>query len=287
MRFVYFLLYTSYSLPENEKDSTDWIILLFFFLPFLLSFFYLFKKGIIFNRREVIFNKDLPLNNENLFEANIRLAAYILKVSKDYSKKKLQYIHDYFKRNFPENYENLTDNLSYAYKSPIKINSITSWIRAFIQRKEERIKIIYFLSGICFTDGNFSSSEIQRLKKIALKIRLTSKEFDHIISNYKTNNYQHQHRKKTRSNSNKRSNSYKSRKTTRTYKYESKKSINCKILGVPSDATFQEIKRAYRKLVKLNHPDRFHNATKEEQSVAKSKFIKIQKAYEYLEMIMK
>ncbi|HYC61303.1 MAG TPA: J domain-containing protein [Thermoanaerobaculia bacterium] len=54
------------------------------------------------------------------------------------------------------------------------------------------------------------------------------------------------------------------------------------VLGVPEDATRQEIGAAYRKLVAQHHPDRFHGATPEEQSAAAGRFIELTRAYEEL-----
>lgn len=55
-----------------------------------------------------------------------------------------------------------------------------------------------------------------------------------------------------------------------------------RILGVPPDATRQEISSAYRKLVLQHHPDRFHGAPAEAQSDAAKRFIEITRAYEEL-----
>ena len=44
-----------------------------------------------------------------------------------------------------------------------------------------------------------------------------------------------------------------------------------------------EIKKAYRTLVKKHHPDRFATNSIEQQKIAESRFIEIQKAYETIE----
>lgn len=53
-------------------------------------------------------------------------------------------------------------------------------------------------------------------------------------------------------------------------------------LGVAPEATRQEISSAYRRLVSLHHPDRFHGAPAEAQSEAAKRFIEITRAYEEL-----
>lgn len=52
-----------------------------------------------------------------------------------------------------------------------------------------------------------------------------------------------------------------------------------KILGVPEDATMEEIKDAYKRLIKQWHPDRFSREKKRE---AEERFKEIQEAYEVL-----
>ena len=55
------------------------------------------------------------------------------------------------------------------------------------------------------------------------------------------------------------------------------------ILGLSLDATNDEIKKAYRQLVKMHHPDLFHNESEAQQKIAEERFLKIQKAYETIE----
>ena len=55
-----------------------------------------------------------------------------------------------------------------------------------------------------------------------------------------------------------------------------------KILGMSNGATIDEVKSAYRKLAKLNHPDRFMNEDQAHQKIAHERFLKIQEAYEFV-----
>jgi curved DNA-binding protein CbpA len=55
-----------------------------------------------------------------------------------------------------------------------------------------------------------------------------------------------------------------------------------KILGIPSDASDKDVKKAYRGLSMTFHPDRWVTSTKAEQALASAKFMKISKAYEAL-----
>ena len=53
-----------------------------------------------------------------------------------------------------------------------------------------------------------------------------------------------------------------------------------KILEVTIDATNDEIKKSYRRLVKIHHPDKIQNLDDGYKKIAKEKFQKIQDAYE-------
>ncbi|MDW7711144.1 MAG: J domain-containing protein [Deferrisomatales bacterium] len=52
------------------------------------------------------------------------------------------------------------------------------------------------------------------------------------------------------------------------------------VLGVPPSATAEEVKRAYRELVKKYHPDRVSHLGDEFRELANRKFLEVQQAYD-------
>ncbi|MDA3057947.1 DnaJ domain-containing protein [Campylobacter sp. VBCF_05 NA6] len=58
------------------------------------------------------------------------------------------------------------------------------------------------------------------------------------------------------------------------------------VLGLSKDATFDEVKKRYRKLASQNHPDRFANASNEEIAAATKRMQEINTAYEKIKKKM-
>ena len=56
-------------------------------------------------------------------------------------------------------------------------------------------------------------------------------------------------------------------------------------LEISSEASHEEVKKAFRKLALVYHPDKFHHLGKEEQDEALKSFKKIKKAYEEIKRI--
>ena len=54
------------------------------------------------------------------------------------------------------------------------------------------------------------------------------------------------------------------------------------MLGVNPNATKEEIKKAYRELVKQHHPDKFTNAPEEERAYHEKRIKEINEAYDKL-----
>lgn len=110
---------------------------------------------------------------------------------------------------------------------------------------QERVLILHYLFGIASADGQISQSEYNLIEKISQLIRVSHSDFQrvkHMFIIVKTSDY--------------------------------------KVLGLEETATANEIKTAYRELVKRYHPDRVMHLGEEHQKNAKEQFQKIQNAYE-------
>ncbi len=57
----------------------------------------------------------------------------------------------------------------------------------------------------------------------------------------------------------------------------------CRVLGLPADATWREVVRAHRRLVKENHPDRLGDVEPAIRAAAEARFREINEAYREIE----
>jgi len=56
----------------------------------------------------------------------------------------------------------------------------------------------------------------------------------------------------------------------------------CRLLGVAATSTRQQVKSAYRQLVRRYHPDRLEHSSEQEQRIATDRMTSINEAYRLL-----
>jgi len=249
---------------ETEKFP-DYIIAIFFFTPIILGLFFLIRNKRFDKKWDSgIFPEKYKFNQDNLLEAYLCLAALIIQLKKTEKSKKILFINSYFNRYFKKSNYDFSDSLIYSFKHPIQIKTVTHWLKKHITDKIERIHIIYFLTGITMIDGKISVQEKKILILISIQLEIDINDLERVILIY--NSYRE---------------SIKTNKIKNTN--QSKKFIQAsRILGVKTNANIEEIKKAYRKMVKLHHPDRFQKSGLEHIKIAQEKFIQIQNSYKIM-----
>jgi DnaJ like chaperone protein len=208
-------------------------------------------------------NEDM-YTHDPLLEAYISLGALMVRKDRALYKEKILYLNSYFSRYFPDSHYDFGRSFTESLKNPVRLKVISNQLRRKLHKREERLQVMYFLAGLSNVDGSMNKGEIELLKEINTLLKLSTKDFDSIIAMYK------QQRKRTQS-----SESSNSRISATQLAY--------KIMGVSESASQDEVKKAYRRLVKLHHPDLFATQPLAHQKIAEKRFIEIQKAYEVLE----
>jgi DnaJ like chaperone protein len=183
------------------------------------------------------------------FELNLlALSAMIIKADGKIEQKELSFVRNFFIAQYGKD---RADSIFKTFNKEIKkevqrLDEVTS---VFVQqtRYETRLQILHFLFGIANADGSVSDSELQKLSQIGSGLRLHLPDFESIKAMFIKN----------------RDNAY-------------------KILEVEANASQNEIKTAYRNMVKKYHPDRIRSQDTAMIRGAEEKFREVQRAYEIL-----
>ena len=110
-----------------------------------------------------------------------------------------------------------------------------------------RLQLLHFLFGIAKADQHVAGSEVNEIRKIAGYLNINQYDFESIKAMF----------------------------------YDDSES-SYKILEISKLATEDEVKKAYRKMVKKYHPDKLQGLGAEHIKGAEEKFLQIQKAYEQI-----
>jgi len=147
----------------------------------------------------------------------------------------------------------------------------------------ERIGIISQLFALVVSDGEFPIEEELVMQKIAHYLHIGKKRYTIIKSNYqKKNNFKDsfEGNKSTSNNKNYQGKGYQFLNQFFTPTYNP-----YIILGLENSVTNEEIKKAYRELVKKYHPDVILDKSDQFKNMAKEKFQAINDAYETIKKI--
>jgi DnaJ like chaperone protein len=211
-----------------------------------LGLFIGYFVGLFIEKNFTFSSKNLSTSSGK-FELNLLgLAAILIKSDGEVSQNELDYVRKYFVSVFGKNRAN---NIFKIFNENINKQKISSAeiCRFFLLRSnyETRLQLIHFLFSVAKADGMVSNNELSKLKEFSNLFKISLADFDSIKA-----------------------------------MFVDQIGSAYKILEVSSDATNEQIKSSYRRLVKIHHPDKIQNLGDSYKKIAKEKFQKIQDAYE-------
>lgn len=210
-----------------------------------------------------IFPPSFKVTRDNINEAYISLGACLIKIDPVTLKEKTQYVNSYFRNYIRQSETNIRESFAISMKNQVTPISVTDWVIKHKISESERSKIIYFLAGMAMIDGSINRNEHTFLKMINSQLNLNSEHLEKIISAFRDDKKSKEKLRQPRNT-----------QDVGSYYFQ--------VLGLSNNATKVEIKKAYRTLVKIHHPDNFVNASPAQQKTTAEKFMEIQRAYDKL-----
>lgn len=204
------------------------------------------------SRRESAYRtqpRQRPQTESGDFEVSLLvLASVIIKADGVQDQRELDYVREQFVSMYGK------DRANHAFKlfkgisqQNISVRPVCLQIRQMMDHAS-RLQLIHFLFGIAKADGMVTEDEVRQIYTISGYLGISAKDYESIKAMF----------------------------------YNSKDNAY-KILEIDSNASVDEIKRAYRKMAKKYHPDRVIHLGKEHQKGAEQKFRQVQEAYEQLQ----
>ncbi|MDV7186300.1 TerB family tellurite resistance protein [Lutibacter sp. TH_r2] len=177
------------------------------------------------------------------------LSAVVIKADGKIDQRELAYVREHFKRMYGEQ---RASNAFKLFNGFIKNNNISTRQVCMQIRQHtthaSRLQLVHFLFGIAKSDGIVNEREVNSIKTIAGYLNISNYDFESIKAMF----------------------------------YNSSDS-SYKILEIEKSASNDEVKKAYRKMVKKYHPDKLRHLGEEHLKGAEEKFREVQKAYEHIQ----
>lgn len=173
------------------------------------------------------------------------LVAAVMKADGKTLKSELNYVKEFFVRNFGlESANEAIQLLRDILQQNIPVNDVCYQISKNMDYSS-RLQLMHFLFGIALSDGELHEKELKLIAQIGVNMGISSKDYDSIKSMFVKN-------------------------TDSAYK----------ILEIDRSASDAEVKKAYRTMAMKYHPDKVSYLGEDFQQAAKDKFQKVNQAYE-------
>ncbi len=173
------------------------------------------------------------------------LVAAIMKADGKTMKSELNYVKEFFTRNFGLQSANEAVKLLYdLLQQNIPVTDVCHQIKSNMDYSS-RLELMHFLFGIANADGSITGEELKIIAHIGVSMGISQQDYESIKAMFVKN-------------------------ANAAYK----------ILEIAPEATDDEVKRAYRDMAKKYHPDKVSYLGEDFQKAAKEKFQKVNEAYE-------
>lgn len=221
------------------------------------------------------FGKYARYTVENKVKALFILGLRMMHFDRDDLRQQVRYLFNYVQRRFPQ-YNGASLRKTYALfaQNYVDENIVLTW---FLKNatEEDCLQLLDFLADLAYQNHRATKNELRFLYLVARKLNIDLATVRSVISVREKYSQQR--------NFNERATNSVSSEVLRKQKIKQ----NLHVLGLSFTKNFDDVRKAYRKLARIMHPDRFHNASPEELKMANERFSSINVAYEELEKLLK
>ncbi len=177
------------------------------------------------------------------------LAAVVIKADNNIHRRELDFVREQFRQMYGNARANRAFRLfgGIIKKEKISSRKVCMQIRQNMDHAS-RLQLLHFLFGIAKADGQVSQVELEAIERMAGYLYINDRDFESIKA-----------------------------------MFYNEVNAAYKILEIQKSASDDEVKKAYRKMVKKHHPDKVRHLGEEHLKGAEEKFRKIQEAYEQIQ----
>lgn len=219
------------------------------------------------------------ISQDEFIDMLMQLTAAVMQADNKMLKSELDFVKKYLVNNIGVNKaQEAILKLRDYLNQPIDLQNVCENIKNN-SNIQERLLIMQFLFGLAQADGHIDATEVNVIRNIAISIGIPASTFESLKSMFMGYSYQGGYGSSYGSSfgSGYGYNSGSSSYSSTTYHTLDD---DYKILEVSSDATNEEVKKAYRKAAIKHHPDKVSHLGEEVRKAAEEKFSKVNEAYE-------
>jgi hypothetical protein len=259
---------------EYESDEVSWVAIILAGSIVFGFFYYTYKLLISIIRNALgmgVFTKYHKATTENIHEVYAILGCHMVYSEVDNLGQQVIYLDNYLRRLFPNSERYDRSELSNLRRVYYDVKLAANWC-GMVLKEEQKIQLLDFLIDLGFQNSTLNKRETQLVYIVGQALGFQNNEISALL------NIRFSHYEKQRSG---RSYDQKSQVNRPSSDHQKLKAL--KILGLPTKTNdLEEVRKAYRNLARKHHPDRYHNASEEEQKLAHERFTEINWAHDFL-----
>lgn len=261
---------SKYAPSVGEQILSVLGILIAIFTPFTIGYVYSVAK--IRRWENSILPKEGEFTQHDFMIGYICVATQIIKLDpRNFDEKRVALQRALIDQKI--NTSQLWTHFDRLLQSEIRLKHVAAWAKLRLS-KQERESLLFLLIELSLIDEVLLAKEFDLLHEFAHRTDISLKQLNSMIASQK------QRMVRERIEAEQKRREHQQRISEKRSQSEIDRAFE--VLGLSSNASADEIKKAYRKLVKKYHPDRYIGHKEEVIASAQQQFIEIQQAYELI-----